>query len=87
MIVRFRKTSETTYVGILEANPDNNPCWVKPGEQWMRATRTGANTYRVEVVEYQSEGDCPWEVGDVIIHSNVGWWGEKTFCVNGDTAG
>jgi hypothetical protein len=86
MIIRFRKTSETTYAGILEANPDNNPCWVKPGEQWMRATRTGANSYRVEFVEYRLKMLSPgnW----VRDESYERWWyGDKTFHVNGNTAG
>ncbi len=59
MIVRFRKTSENTYVGILEANPENKPCWVKPGEQWFRATRTGANTYKFEVAEFTAKEIAP----------------------------
>ncbi len=86
MIIRFRKTSETTYVGILEANPDNLPCWVKPGEQWMRATRTGPNTYRVEVADYRAKEVSPgkWGRDD----SSLTWiYGQYVFHVNGDTAG
>jgi hypothetical protein len=86
MIVRFRKTSENTYVGILEANPGNKPCWVKPGEQWFRATRTGANTYKFEVAEFTAKEIAPGKWGTD--YSSRQWlWGERTFIVNGDTAG
>jgi hypothetical protein len=86
MIVQFRKTSENTYVGILEANPENKPCWVKPGEQWFRATRTGANTYKCEVAEFTAKEIAPGKWGTD--YSSRQWlWGEKTFIVNGDTAG
>jgi hypothetical protein len=86
MIIRFRKTSETSYVGILEANPDNRPCWVKPGEQWMRATRTGPNNYRVEFADYRMKMLSPgkWVRDD----SSLRWlYGDRPFHVNGDTAG
>ena len=86
MIVQFRKTSENTYVGILEANPENKPCWVKPGEQWFRATRMGANTYKFEVAEFTGKEISPGKWGTD--YSSRRWlWGEKTFIVNGDTAG
>jgi hypothetical protein len=86
MIINFRKTSQNTYAGILEANPENKPCWVKPGEQWFRATRMGTNTYRVEAADYRAKMISPgnWVRDD----STRTWlWGDQTFTVNGDTAG
>ena len=85
-IIRFRKTSQDSYVGILDANPENKPCWVKPGEQWMRATRKGPNSYRVEIADYRAKMLSPgnWVRDD----STLCWlYGEQAFQVNGDTAG
>jgi len=76
MVVRFYKISRDSYTGILEANPENKPLYVKPGEEIMRATRTGEETYKMELAGWKIE-DAP----------RVWLYGDRVYRVNGDESG
>jgi hypothetical protein len=85
-VIRFRKVSPDSYVGIFEANPDNKPYWVKVGEQIARATRTGIDTYKLEMVEYRMKNVGPgnWVRDDATLR----WlYGDLVWRVHGETAG